>query len=191
MSESLDQNFWEKRYQSGETGWDLNEVSIPHKSYIDQLEGNQKILIPGCGFGHEYSYLIEKGFEDTYVVDIATQPLEALKAKFPEFESNIIQSDIYDFNDQFDLILEQTLFCAIDPELRSKYVEKMASLLRTGGKLVGVLFNFPLTEKGPPFGGSKEEYLSLFEPYFNIEILDICYNSSGDRPEYFIKMIKK
>jgi len=45
----------------------------------------------------------------------------------------------------------------------------MKELLNPKGKLIGLLFQFPLTEVGPPFGGSKEEYNSLFENDFDIK----------------------
>ena len=46
----LDQEYWDKKYISNITGWDLREVPPPIKSYIDTLEDkNISILIPGCG----------------------------------------------------------------------------------------------------------------------------------------------
>jgi len=58
---------------------------------------------------------------------------------------------------------------------------------------VGLLFNVPLYKDHPPFGGSKEEYLSTFSPYFNIEIMTTSYNSVQSRvgKELFVKLIKK
>ena len=53
----------------------------------------------------------------------------------------------------------------------------MANLLATNGKLVGLWFNIPLTgdlEKRP-FGGSKLEYLTYFEPLFEVKIFEDCY----------------
>ena len=66
----------------------------------------------------------------------------------------------------------------------------MAELLRPKGKLVGVLFNRSF-DGGPPFGGSKEEYLSYFEPYFDIHTFQPCTNSVSVRNELFINLIKK
>jgi len=37
--------------------------------------------------------------------------------------------------------LEQTFFCSFKPENRDKYRDKILSLLKPDGKLVGVLFN--------------------------------------------------
>lgn len=51
----------------------------------------------------------------------------------------------------------------------------------------------PLNENHPPFGGNKDEYKVLFKPYFNIVIMEDCFNSIESRKdeELFIKMIKK
>ncbi|MCU0386695.1 MAG: TPMT family class I SAM-dependent methyltransferase, partial [Flavihumibacter sp.] len=82
-------------------------------------------------------------------------------------------------------------FCALDPSLRSQYVNKMSALLAPGGKLVGVLFNRAF-EGGPPFGGSKEEYEQLFAKTFSRRSMEPCYNSIPPRrdAELFIRMEK-
>jgi len=69
----------------------------------------------------------------------------------------------------------------------------MYDLLKVGGKLVGVLFDFPLTSDGPPFGGSLGEYLSAFSKQFEIKVLKRCHNSIKPRQgrELFIIFEKK
>lgn len=191
MSSSREKSFWEERYDSNSTGWDLQRVSTPLKNYIDQLkETKLSILVPGCGYGHEVKYLVEQGFTNVSVIDISKQPIDSLENELGD-KCKLICGDFFTHNDKYDLILEQTLFCAIPPSWRSKYVEKCASLLNEGGKLSGVLFNFPLTEQGPPFGGGKKEYVPLFSKYFEIDIMETCKNSDENREELFIKMIKK
>ena len=187
-------NYWEERYQKGETGWDAGSITTPLKEYIDQLTNkNIKILIPGAGNGYEFDYLIEKGFSNVYVIDIAETPLENIKKRKPEYTSHLIHSDFFKLNGTFDLILEQTFFCALPPEMRAQYVEKMTSLLNLKGKLAGLLFDFPLTAEGPPFGGSKTEYLNLFSDKFNIKTLEKAYNSIKPRENkelFFIFEVK-
>ena len=76
----LDEEFWSERYRSGTTGWDLNNVSPPLKEYFDQLEDkNLKILIPGCGAGHEGEYLFKNGFTNVHLLDFAPQSLSKFK----------------------------------------------------------------------------------------------------------------
>lgn len=187
-------NYWEERYQKGETGWDAGKITTPLKEYIDQLtDKNIKILIPGAGNGYEFDYLIENGFQNVYVIDIAETPLENIKKRNLEFTSHVIHSDFFTSDTTFDLILEQTFFCALPPEMRPQYVEKMASLLNPKGKLTGLLFDFPLTSEGPPFGGSNTEYLNLFSDKFNIKTLEKAHNSIKPRQNkelFFIFEVK-
>jgi thiopurine S-methyltransferase len=97
-------------------------------------------------------------------------------------EPFLIHADFFEHEGQYDLILEHTFFCALDPAYRQRYVSQMAALLKPGGKLVGLLFDFPLTEKGPPFGGSDDEYLALFREYLlPLRHLARCQNSVPDR----------
>lgn len=191
----LNKNFWDLRYQNNETGWDIGYISTPLKKYIDQLtDKNIKILIPGGGNSYEAEYLHNLDFKNVFVVDISPTALTNLKNRVPDFPKNhLINIDFFKLNNSFDLILEQTFFCALTPKLRDNYVLKMNQLLRPNGKLVGLLFNIPLNKDRPPFGGTKKEYLSYFKTYFKIEIMELSYNSISERTniELFIKLIKK
>jgi len=177
---NLNKEYWENKYQNKDTGWDIGHISPPLKKYIQQLKDkNIKILVPGAGKGYEAMYLHELGFTNVYVIDFARQALDHIKVCSPSFpENHLIQEDFFNVElNAFDLILEQTFFCALNPALRNKYAHKMHEILASKGKLVGLYFNFPLTEKGPPFGGSKEEYKKLFSPLFNIKVLEKASNS--------------
>lgn len=191
----FDKQFWSARYEQQKTGWDIGYVSTPIKEYIDQLDNKfLKILIPGAGNAYEAAYLFEQGFENVFVLDIAKQPLENLKNRLPSFPiGQLINQDFFNHTTTYDLIIEQTFFCALSPKLRAEYAQKMSELLVKNGKLVGLLFDFPLTEKGPPFGGSKSEYLDYFKPYFDIKIMERSYNSIKPRQgtELFVIFTKR
>ncbi len=191
----LDENYWASRYKENNIKWDIGEISTPIKEYIDQLEDKSlKILIPGSGNSYEAEYLHLSGFKNVFIADIAKEPLENLKNRIPSFpKEHLLHKDFFDLNLQFDLILEQTFFCALNVNLRQKYVHKMIDLLKPNGKLVGLFFNFELTKSGPPFGGSQQEYKNLFQPYFDIIKLENCYNSivprSGNELFFIFKKI--
>jgi methyl halide transferase len=182
MAEFLSQDYWNNRYEAEQTGWDLKTISPPLKAYIDQLtDKNLHILIPGCGSGHEAEYLLKNGFQNITVIDFAPLVVEKMKLYLSDYQNiKIICADFFTHTDKYDLILEQTFFCALNPDLRTKYINKMNELLTENGKLVGLLFGvqFP---KNPPFGGSREEYLSLFSNTFKINLLELCYNSIKPR----------
>ena len=191
----LSEEFWNNKYKENKTGWDLGEVSPPLKAYIDQLKNKEiKILIPGGGNSYEAEYLFNKGFKNVFVVDVSTIALQNIKERISNFpESNLIHANFFDLKTTFDLVIEQTFFCAINPELRSKYATKMHAILKPKGKLVGLLFDAVLNEDHPPFGGTKNEYENYFLPYFNLNIFEPCYNSYPNRQgkELFIQLEKK
>jgi thiopurine S-methyltransferase len=187
--------YWNSRYLKNDFGWDIGYASTPLKEYILQLENKETlILIPGAGNGYEAQLLVELGFKNVYVLDFAQAPLEAIKKRIPDFpEKHLLQKDFFEYQGQFDLIIEQTFFCAIDPVLRKRYVDQMHQLLKPNGKLVGLLFNDPMNYDRPPFGGNEPEYRELFSKRFDIKIMDPCYNSIKPRAgkELFVIMQPK
>ena len=191
----LNKTYWEERYQNNEIGWDTGTITTPLQEYIDQIENkNLKILIPGAGNGYEYEYLINKGFTNVFVIDIAKKPLENIKSRMANYDENqLIEDDFFNHNQTYDIIMEQTFFCALQPSLRQQYAEKVHSLLNPNGKIVGLLFQFPLTKIGPPFGGSIIEYQNLFSTKFEIKTLETAHNSIKPREgnELFFIFIKK
>lgn len=191
----LDETFWNTHYEAHTTGWDLGQVSPPLKAYIDQLTHTAvRILIPGCGNTYEADYLLQKGFTNITVIDIAPTLVAQLEERYQgNSKIKIIAGDFFNHRGDYDLILEQTFFCAIDPRLRKDYVAKMKELLVISGKLVGVLFNTEFEKQGPPFGGSKGLYEPLFEKDFNFNTFELCNNSFVKRAgtELFINLVKK
>jgi len=191
---NMNQEFWDELYISNDTGWDLGEVSPPIKSYIDDLANkNISILIPGCGNTYEAEYLLQQGFTNITVIDIAPTLVEKLKGKFKSNPNiTIVLGDFFEHQGKYNLIIEQTFFCALPPVMREKYVSKMHQLIADTGKLVGLLFNKTF-ELGPPFGGSKAEYEQLFKDYFDFKIMEACHISIAPRAntELFVEFQKK
>lgn len=193
-AEPLGEAFWNYQYMTSSTGWDLGEVSPPIKAYIDQLTNKKlRILIPGCGNSYEAAYLLQHGFSNITLIDIAPSLVNKLENKF-SLNNNIqiILGDFFKHQGEYDLILEQTFFCALHPAFRSPYVTAMKQLLAPNGKLAGVLFDRLFEQNGPPFGARKTDYISLFEKDFNIITFDPCYNSFTKRQgtELFIILQK-
>ncbi len=181
-NQHLDGDFWNQRYELADTPWNITHPSPPLTTYFDQLTNKDiKILIPGAGHAHEAFYLIEHGFTDVTICDISEIAIGKIKNHESTHKLKLITGDFFDLNGKYDLIVEQTFFCAITPSLRINYIKKTYELLNDGGKLVGVLFDRSFDHYGPPFGGTKEEYQNYFSEKFNIQKMDKCYNSIGPR----------
>ena len=194
MNHDLTPKYWNDRYLSDNFAWDLGSISTPLKAYFDQLENkNAAILIPGAGNAYEAEYLLSKGFTNVYVCDIAEITLKNLKQRCPAFkDEQLLLIDFFKLGHlTFDLIIEQTFFCALHPSLRKQYFEKMHELLKPKGKLVGVMFNDVLNADQPPFGGNDKEYRAYFETLFTVKTFEACYNSIKPRAgrELFINLV--
>lgn len=195
MSLELTAKYWNDRYLNNEFGWDIGYVSSPIKNYIDQLtDKNIKILIPGAGNSYEAEYLFNNGFKNVYLCDYAEEPLKNFSQRVPNFpKEQLLHINFFDLKDQtFDLIIEQTFFCAINPTLRASYFFKMKELLNPNGQLVGVLFNDALNTDKPPYGGNQLQYYSYFKNLFHIKTFERCYQSIPERAgrELFINLQK-
>lgn len=190
----LDKDYWNNRWQNGDTGWNIGYAAPALTEYANQLKDkNISILIPGCGNAYEAEYLLQNGFTNITLLDIAPEVVAAMRKRFEGKDINIICGDFFTHEQQYDLILEQTFFCALVPEQRGDYVRKAASLLKEGGKIAGVLFSRSFDKEGPPFGGNADEYKALFEPYFDILKMEPCRNSIPPREgtEVFVIFQKK
>jgi methyl halide transferase len=189
-------DYWNDLYVKKETGWDIGFPSPAIREYADQLKHKDiSILIPGCGNSYEAQYLLESGFTNITLIDIAPALTAALEKKFSNESGKrikIITGDFFEHRGNYDLILEQTFLSALHPSLRTSYAAQMRNLLHDGGHLAGVLFSRHF-DVNPPYGGTVEEYRELFTSNFIIKTMEPCYNSIDRRMgnEVFINLIAK
>jgi thiopurine S-methyltransferase len=191
----FNRQYWNELYQHNQTPWDIGQASPPLLSYLNSLpDKNLRILYPGAGKSHEAVNLHKQGFYNLYVCDWAPDAFSLLQIECPHFpEDHLLLQDFFELEGYYDLILEQTFFCALHPSQRDAYVKKAAELLRPDGRLAGVLFATEFAKEGPPFGGSAEEYRAYFSPFFEFLKLESCYNSIKPRygNELFIELVVK
>lgn len=165
---------WEAQYQTGDTPWDKGE---PSPGLADYLAGNPvkgRVLVPGCGLGHDVRALAATA-DEVIGIDIAPSAVEAAR-KFA-----LVGGERYEVVDLFNLpgemrsafdwVWEHTCFCAIHPSLRSAYVEAVASALKPEGYLLAMFYLDPgneSPEEGPPFEVSMAELDRLFLSRFEL-----------------------
>ncbi|MEO6135700.1 MAG: methyltransferase domain-containing protein [Ginsengibacter sp.] len=189
-----DPNYWDQRYLDDNTGWDMHQPSPPLKSYIDTLEDkNLRILIPGCGNAHEARYLLEKGFKNVTLIDFSKVVTDRLKEIYKELPVQIINENFFEHSGTYDIILEQTFFCALPHPLQEKHPKKCIELLNKNGRIAGVFFNKKFADTEPPYIRDTEEYKMIFSPYFDSLQFADCKNSIAPRmgTELFFEFRKK
>lgn len=161
---------WNQAYQENFTPWDKGLPSPPLVEWLASHTLAGRVLVPGCGVGHDVAHLVSRGI-DAHGLDIAPAAVARAKERYPQLADRFVCSDLFEFQGQYDAIVEHTCLCALPPEWRTKYREAVASLLKPGGLLVGVFFINPEMdpgESGPPFGISPEELAALFAPRFQV-----------------------
>ena len=137
--------YWEKSYQSGDMSWDLGRPTPIFDDWIQYQTDSLSICVLGAGNGWDAMSFAEKGHNVT-AVDFAESAINNMHAFAQErgVQINLIHSDIFDldklFTHTFDVVLEYTCFCAIDPERRLDYVRITKQILKANGKLVGIFF---------------------------------------------------
>lgn len=185
---SRDPNFWAEHYQSDDDPpWQIPEACPPAMALIDaeeelSPEAGRSVIVVGCGRGLESAALHERGFQVT-AIDLCPAAIDQARARYPA-AINYQVADVLDPPEAliggFDLLLEQTCFCAIDPIDRDRYVVGAHRLLRPGGSLVGVFYEVE-NDGGPPFRTELEEVRSRFAPRFAIRRLARAENSTARR----------
>jgi methyl halide transferase len=164
---------WEQRYQEGDVQWDKGE---PSPGLVDWLAENAehptgKVIVPGCGFGHDARAWAEAGFE-VVGYDLAPAAVKGAEEQTPESlaNANFRLGDFLEDEpcDAFDYVFEHTFFCAIDPARRPDHVVACRNWLKPRGKLLAVHYMLPKDEEGPPFGTDREEIIERFSTNFQL-----------------------
>ncbi|MBY0451112.1 MAG: methyltransferase domain-containing protein [Cyanobacteria bacterium] len=184
--------FWESRYESRSTTWDLGEGAPPFAKAVSSLKPG-KMAVLGCGAGHDAALFADAGF-DVVGFDFAPGALELAESLYGDLFT-LVHADIFDlpssWSGQFDYVLEHTCFCAIDPSQRDAYIRTVCDLLKPSGTLVGLFWHHGETD-GPPFDTPPEELIERLSPHFSLPLpLKITEGSHPKRENQEFLVIAK
>lgn len=153
--------FWTNIYQTEEPGWELHGPTPVLKDIFPQIKiSKSKVLVLGCGSGHDAAFFAEAGHVVTGV-DISSEAINRAKEQYGKMENlSLIQGDAFklpeSWTGKFDLVFEHTCYCAITPERRNELIKSWRRVLAPQGHLLGIFFSMEKRD-GPPFGGSEWE----------------------------------
>lgn len=170
MSTPNQPEFWNSRYLKDDTPWDFEGIPADVRTFLKKKGKGAKVLIPGCGSGHEIMAFAEAGYDVT-AIDFAPFAVErARRMVGPELAKHILLGDFfqYDFpGETFDVIYERSFVSSFTPDRRPAYRDRMAQLLKYRGLLIGYYYyNKPMLSEGPPFGFAWSTADDLFAQYF-------------------------
>jgi cyclopropane fatty-acyl-phospholipid synthase-like methyltransferase len=192
---------WQRRYEVGNTPWDKGVAAPALIDYLRQEPMTGRILVPGCGKGHEARALGENPAATVLGLDLSPLAIEQARrlggcGVDPDSRLAFTEGDFFalpsPLHGTFDWIVEHTCFCAIEPRHRLDYVRAASGALRKGGRIFAIFFINPDVESGPPFAVSKEELSPLFEPHFDLVEDWVPRNSfPGRENREWVQVLKK
>ena len=171
---------WEQHYLENDTPWDKGLPAPGLSAFLNEKQVlTGKILVPGCGLGHDVRALSAAGGDAAKVIglDVSATAMSQASEITKIGREQFVRGDFFDLPAEmrgtFDWIWEHTFFCAIDQDLREEYVQASADALKPDGHLLAVFYLDPYDDEhhrgeGPPHGCSLEELELLFGPQFDI-----------------------
>lgn len=178
-------SFWSHLYRSGDDRWELGRAAPPIVRWLDaHPPRGKRALVVGCGRGHEARLLARAGAE-VVAIDFAADAIEAAR------ELALRDGSRVDFRvrdlfalaadpERYDLLVEHTCFCAIDPARRDEYITVAAEVLVPGGELLG-LFYAHGRPGGPPYTVDRAELVARFGRRFALVADEVPSDSAAQR----------
>ncbi|KAF9918099.1 hypothetical protein BGZ65_012610, partial [Modicella reniformis] len=178
---------WNTLWERGINPWTeptpspaLVEV-IQEKPIKDQIPVSGNVLVPGCGRGVDVFFL-RSDQRKVYGLDISPIVVQECQKtqkslNIPESQVEFKVDDFFTFNiptGGFQLIYDYTFFCAIQPELRPQWGQRMAELVSKDGVLITLMYPLGNHTSGPPFAVSEAAYHEQLDANFECLLLDDC-----------------
>lgn len=159
-------DFWETRYRDQVTPWDAGRIGERLQRYAREMKPGARVLIPGCGSGHEAGFLAEAGF-DVLAIDFSPAAVEAARKNLGRCAGRVQLADFFAFDAgaPFDVMIERAFLCALPRKMWADYAVRTSELLTPDGVIAGYWF-FDDNPKGPPFGTSEAELQALLGTRF-------------------------
>lgn len=179
-----DPAFWQVHYDEHRLSWDLGAAAGAWGPLVElHAIAPGRTLVLGAGRGHDALWFAERGHTVT-AIDFAAGAVAATveAARLRNVSMDVRQTDLFALTaaelGRFDVVVEHTCYCAIDPARRPEYERVVAELLRPGGHYLAVFFRD--ATGGPPFPTPREETRALFESDFELLRLE----PNPDSPEH-------
>ncbi len=133
--------FWQERFESQSMPWDRGEPNPALAPLLAQgiVPAGARVLVPGCGAGHEVALLAAAGYR-TIGVDYAPAAVGLTRERLERagLDAEVIEADLLEWSpaDALDAVWDQACLCALHPDLWVAYAHRLASWVAPGGTLM-------------------------------------------------------
>ena len=173
MNSLPDRNTFETAY-TGQAPWDIGRPQQAFLDVADQITGS--VLDVGCGTGDNALFFASRGHKVTGI-DFLVEPIQRARRKATErgLAATFLVMDalaLKDLPEVFDSVIDSGLFHVFSDEDRRRYVEGLASVLKTGGRLFLLCFSDEEPGTQGPRRVSKNELHDAFAQGWVIESIE-------------------
>jgi SAM-dependent methyltransferase len=144
--------FWDVRYRERFTPWDAGMVPGQLRDFVGRTAPPSRVLVPGCGSGHDVRFLAEAGW-NVEGIDFSLAALEAAAPVLGPFAERVKLADFFGpgVAAPWELIYERAFLCALPRALWPRWSQRVAQLIPAGGRMAGFFFFDAGVLRGPPF----------------------------------------
>ncbi len=174
---------WRERWLIGRTGWDQGQAHgamrrlLEHASLEGRLPTGARIFSAGCGRAHNEAWLAGHGYS-VDAVDAVPEAIEGARALYSEVPHlHLDVADVFAMaapTQLYDAVFDRAMLCALQPQHRAAYVQKVSEKLQEGGLVMAILFRATRSPDGPPFSGNEDAARELFAPRFDLVHASSC-----------------
>ncbi len=172
--------FWEMRYRADFTPWEAGRVPARLREHVAAHRPAGRILVPGCGTGHDVRFLAGMGLA-VEGIDFSAAAIEAARPVLGPFAGHVRLGDFFGtgLRGPFALVYERAFLCALPRRLWPDWAGRVGDLVAPGGLLAGY-FLFGEGERGPPFPlHGQRELDGLLDAAFD-RVEDLTVDDSVD-----------
>lgn len=189
----MERTFWEERWNLGQTGFHEQAANDLLQRHVGALGGG-RAYVPFCGKSHVLTFLRDHGFA-VYGTEIVPSAIAQLFAELtpgathhveplPPFLRHtgggltVLEGDAFALTPEHlgglvDAVFDRAALVAVSPETRPAYVAAIANVLRPGGKMMLVAFDYDQASRpGPPWAVSPAVVRELFEGAFTVALVE-------------------
>lgn len=159
--------FFDIRYSAGRIPWDFGGVPKALRGFLESRHGPGNVLIPGCGSGYEIKAFCSRNW-DAVGIDFSTVAVTRARGLLGSLAGKVYEGDFFTYplrEEWFDIIYERTFLCALPPQMRPQYAQRIAKLIAPSGVLCGFFFFGPEDEP-PPYPISQGQLDELLGKWF-------------------------
>lgn len=169
--------------------------------YSAKLAPFHRVYVPLCGKSLDMVYLAQAGHQ-VIGTDLATLAFEQffqeqqlspstisrgrfrvhVDGPFTLLEGDAFKIDVQDVDGPVDAIYDRASLVAVDPKTRVDFVESLYRVLKPGGALLLIVFEYDQSKlDGPPWSVRDEDVRKLFHRFGTVSLLETRNEPVGPR----------